>query len=334
MFNYGLTISRTHLTIPLGLCAATFLLSWAVIAKVLPGEFRGVRYWYTPEFEKPSSDYFYADAWDVEASHAVLYHDIGESIENARKADILFIGNSRMPLGLREQVIKPLADAAGVSVFSLAMGHAEGAEFARRIIHKHKLKPKVLVAVGGSHFYSFTGMSALAKDTMSISRWKAITQYIQTQLLWPIRSRLHALVPRITLPGVRGDAGYLIYRSKKTGWWHPVVERSARYDVPYRDTNSKFEHMLAYANQLNTEMSEQGMLLVATAVPYPRSSNQHLDALKSKLGITTVNLTLDGMQTADGSHLHKESAVRFSHAFWQEFISLPEVRQRLGQTAN
>lgn len=331
MRTSSVKISRNNTGVLLALGVISFLVSCVFIAKVLSGEFRSVRYWYMPKFEEPSNDYFYSDSWDAEISHSVLYHDVGESIENARKADILFIGNSRLQLGLRESVLKPLADSAGVSVFSIGMGHAEGAEFARRIIHKHKLTPKIIVAVGGAHFYSFHIKSALAKETMSISRWKAKTQYIETQLLWSIRSKLHSVLPRVSLPGVRGDPGYLNYRSKKTGWWNPVDEPDYRYDVPYSDTKNNFERILPYVNQLNTEMKQRGVLLVTTVVPYPRSSNRHLETLKNKLGIPTVNIKLEGMQTADGSHLHKQSALRFSEAFWQEFISLPEVRQRLAQ---
>ena len=307
-----------------------FLLTWAVAVNILPKQLSNLNYWYTPEFEEPNSDYFYTDAWGQEASHAVLYHDIGGSIKNARRADIIFIGNSRLPLGLREEFIVPLAKQAGLRVFSLGVGHGEAAEFARQVIRKHQLKPKILVVVGGPHLY-VTWMSKLAEKVVSQSRWKSITEQLQTRGSWVIRSMLHTWMPKISFPKSPREANYLIYRSALTGWWHPVVEPSWQYDVSYDTSGNRFEGILPYVKKFKFEMDSQDTLMITAIVPYTNTSDMHLALLQQELGIPFINPKLNNLKTADGSHLHKQSAARLSHEFWEIFMNLPEVRQRLAK---
>ena len=84
----------------------------------------------------------------------MLYHDLGDSITNARAADIIFIGNSPIQLGIREEFIVPLAKQNNQKIFSLGSGHAESVGFAIDVIKKHNLKPKVMVILAGAHAYS------------------------------------------------------------------------------------------------------------------------------------------------------------------------------------
>ncbi|MFT5135013.1 MAG: hypothetical protein ACI8XV_000034 [Arenicella sp.] len=325
-----LTLISKNNTVLLILAISSFSLTWYVVANNLPLRSLKLSHWYTPEYKKPDSNYFYADAWGQETSHAVLYHDIGPSIKNARQADIIFIGNSRMPLGLREEFIVPLAEQAGLRVFSLGVGHGESAEFARRVIRKHQLKPKILVVLGGPHAYGHR-MSKLANKTVAIDRWTAITQQLQTRGSWWFRSKLHAWMPHITFPNTPREAQYIIYRSKTTGWWHPAVEPNRQYNVSYASSDKRYERILPYARKFMTEMSDQDTFMVATIAPYRKTEDAHLALLKQELGIPFINPKLDNITTADSSHLQRESAARLSAEFWRQFMELPGVRERLAR---
>src|SRR5687767_851612 len=72
-----------------------------------------------PKLQIPEDAFFVAAAGD-ELSQMVLYHDLGESIRHARRADILLVGDSRAQMGLHEEVIVPAANALGLRVFNLA----------------------------------------------------------------------------------------------------------------------------------------------------------------------------------------------------------------------
>ncbi|MEM9304758.1 MAG: hypothetical protein AAGE01_21785, partial [Pseudomonadota bacterium] len=79
----------------------------------------------TPDLADPGSDAFFAFTVDEDLSHVALFHDLAGTIDAARRADILLIGNSRAQLGWREDVIQREAQALGLEVFNLAVGHGE-----------------------------------------------------------------------------------------------------------------------------------------------------------------------------------------------------------------
>ena len=102
------------------------------------------------------------------------------------------------------------------------------------------------------------------------------------------------------------------------------------YDVEYDLSPQDFSWILPFAEEFSTEMDQRGALLVATVVPYGTTVEGHLDFLEDTLGIPNVRLHLQGLTTNDGSHLDRRSAAIVSEHFWQEFMSLEEVRKRLG----
>jgi len=318
-------------------CLLSFCLTIFTVKNYLPTLIPVLGYWYTPEFDHPGADYFYANAWGQETSHSTLYHDIGRSIDSARRADVIFIGNSRMPLGLREEFIVPLAKRAGLKVFSLAVGHGESIEFARRVINRHGLRPKIIVAVGGPHMYS-EWMSKLANKTISISRWQAFTHRLETDVGWFIKLHLNQKIPKVNLPTAPRDAEHMIYRSVTNGWWQAVHEPIWRYGISYLEdgtdageNSQKHRHILPYASAFKAELDAQDSMLVSTVVPYNPTEDRHLKTLNRELGIPIIRIRLEGLLTTDGSHLSRESGESVSKEFWAKFISNPQIKQRLAR---
>lgn len=300
----------------------------AVSHTPFPRELR-VRVLHTPDFHPPGPSYFYADAWNFELSQPVLYHDLGSSIDNARRADILFIGNSRLQLGIREEFILPLAEKEDVSIFSIGSGHSEGVAFALDVIRKHDLRPKIVVIFGGSHAYH-GGYSGVAQATKRMSRWDAIKLWVETAASWNLRYRLHRAIPKVDLFRRGITSRYIIYRSELTGWWKPATERNGAYPTSYSEGADAYPRILPLVKEIRQELTERGSLFIASVIPYRRTDDRYLHYLGKELNISIVHPRLEDLETADGSHLNRTSAERFTNAFWQEFIALPEVRERLG----
>jgi hypothetical protein len=120
------------------------------------------------------------------------------------------------------------------------------------------------------------------------------------------------------------------YRSERTGWWRNALEPDHRYPVAYIDEAADYAYTLPLASELKQEMDRRGTLLVLTMVPYGNTQSGHLPFLASALGVAAILPDFTGMQTADGSHLHRESATRISREFWEKFIQLEPVREKLG----
>lgn len=289
----------------------------------------------TPAFDFPEDPTsIFLNNMHNELSQPLLYHRIGPSIDRARNTDILFFGNSRAQLGLREEFILPLAKQRGLDVFSVACGNAEGGGFLLELIRKHDLRPKVLVLSGEPETFQLR-MSPRAKHAMQLSRWQARQEVFEGRAAWEIRRRLHRRLPKLDpWDPPTFDRWVEIYRSQATGWWQPVWERGSRYEFEYPKEieGEKFERTHDFMEQLTEELDKRGTLLVITAVPWGRNSRfAHLPYLGGRYDIPVVPpLLADGMATLDGSHLDRPSAQRASRVFWSRFLHLPPVRERLG----
>ncbi len=286
-----------------------------------------IRVFHTPDLNIPRGPYFYLDAWNFELSQPVLYHDLGQSISNARQADVIFIGNSRLQLGIREEYIVPLASEHNLKVFSIGSGHAEGVKFAFDVIRKHDLKPKVVVILAGAHAYSGR-VSGVARATLEMSRWQAQKLRMETALSWNVRYRLHRLIPRVGILNNRITSRYALYRSELTGWWKPALEPQGAFPTSYSDKPGNHDNILDFVSEINAYLGQQGSLLVTGVIPYRNTSFTNLSYLEERLDIPFVETGLQ-LETSDGSHLNPDSAKRFTDAFWRGFIALPKVRERL-----
>ena len=282
-----------------------------------------------PKFKSPGDDAFFVSTRGHDLSHLVLYHDIGDSIANARQADILFIGNSRQQTGLREDVIAAEAGKLGLTAFTIATGHADKTRFALELIRKHDLRPRVVVASGGPFVFT-EGISNWAQEVMNMSAWDAQKEWWERSAAWMAAMLVHRYLPRLDYFDQRLTSSWIHYRSEQTGWWRNVREPRGRYPVKMKKERSSYKNTLPLATELKQEMEARGALLVLTMVPYASTRAGHLSYLEEELGIPVVIPSFLGMETADGSHLNRESALELSRDFWDRFIARDEVRRNLG----
>ncbi len=306
-----------------------FVLSrfWLPAIPVLDGSPAAVQW--MPVHEAPGEDSFFTYSSADERSHLALFHDFGESISNARNADILFLGNSRMPLGLREDVIVPAAESAGVSVFSLATGHGEPVGFGLDVIRRNDLRPKVVVAVGGPEFYG-RFYSPRAESVAALDRWQAWKEWSESGWRWAFERRIHSWVPRLDWFGSPLTTDWIIYRSPATGWWRPAREPRGRRPVRFVEERPSYRATLPAARRLADEIRDRGATLVLTLVPNGRTRSGHLPYLSRELGVPAVLPDVGELFTSDGSHLRADSGRRYARAFWEDLLSIAEVRRRLG----
>ena len=99
--------------------------------------------------------------WEQAYSHSVLYFGLGRSIESARRADILMLGNSRMLFAFPSDVLTPALAAHGLKAFNLGFQHSEFNVFPERVLERNDLRPRVVI-VNEDEFFM---------GSMSPSRW-------------------------------------------------------------------------------------------------------------------------------------------------------------------
>ena len=321
----GLTLAAIMLFI------AFFALTVGILPKVKLDSGVMPRALTIPKGTDPGANTFFVSRGQHELSHLALYHDIGSSIDNARKADILIVGNSRAQLGFNEEVFSRGAAALGLTVFNLAVGHADSARFARDILTRHKLSPKVLIASGGFFFYG-DRRSKWAEEVVAMSRWQGYKTFFEYSLAWQLTSRLHDKLPYVDYFD-RSRYPWVHYRSQESGWWRNTRIPGARYPLSEGVDRKQYSSSLAIARELKQELDAQGTLLVVTLVPFQSFQSGHLPYIGNELNVPYIVPPFAGLETADGSHLAPESAKRLSQHVWQQFIKNPQVRVRLGLKA-
>jgi hypothetical protein len=281
-----------------------------------------------PAYPRQKDDAFFVTNGSEELSHIALYHGIGSSIEHARQADILLIGNSRQQTGLLEEVINEEARKLGLKTFTIATGHADKTRFALELIRKHDLKPLVLIASGGPFVFT-EGLSPWAREVMAMSTWDARKRFWERSVAWSVKSNLHQYLPRLDFFNTGPTYPWIHYRSEETGWWRNALEPAARIPVSIQTERKSYRFTLPLARELKQELDQRGTLLVLTIVPYLNTRSGHLSYLSRELGVPYILPSFDDMQTADGSHLDHSSALNYSREFWQSFVVIKEVRKKL-----
>ncbi len=313
------------------------VISFAMTSALLPGlplrNGTSPRLVKIPVFPDQGHDAFFVTNGSEELSHIALYHEIGPSIEHARQADILLFGNSRQQTGLREEVINREARKLGLKTFTIATGHADKTRFALALIQKHDLKPRVVIASGGPFVFT-EGLSPWAREVMAMSRWDAQKRFRERSVAWWVKSSLHRGLPRLDFFNTGPTYPWIHYRSEETGWWRNAFEPPGRYPVSVQPERRSYQFTLPLARELKQELDQRGALLVLTIVPYLDTRSGHLAYLSQELGVPYILPSFDGMQTADGTHLSRVSALRFSTEFWQSFVALKKVRKKLSLEKN
>lgn len=275
----------------------------------------------------PGADAFFVSRGHHELSHLVLYHDIGSSIEHARDADILIIGNSRAQLGFSEKVMVAEAEKQGLRIFNLAVGHADSAHFARDLLNRHDLRPRILIANGGPFFFG-NKYSNWAQEVVNMSRWEAHKTFFEYSLAWQLESRLHHYLPYLSY-FERSRYPWTHYRSPQTGWWRNTRIPRARYPIRPGVEAKNYARSLPVAQALKSELDSRGTLLILTIMPYRKVQTGHLPYLSRELGVPYILSPFDDLETADSSHLTPDSAELISKYIWNALIGLPVVREKL-----
>jgi len=76
----------------------------------------------------------------------LFFHDIGRSIDSARRADIIILGSSLVSFAVSEELIRERLDKPyGLNFYNMAFVGVASGEFSRRIIEKYGLHPRLWI---------------------------------------------------------------------------------------------------------------------------------------------------------------------------------------------
>jgi hypothetical protein len=242
-----------------------------------------------------------------------LYHNLEGAIAKARRADVLFLGNSRTMFALPQETLRPFFARLGLRYYVLAFAYAEANLFPEEIIRRHGLTPRWVV-INADPFFTDQA-SEFARRVMAETRFDAWKFRFETNGAFEVRRRLHRFVPYVEIAGP--DRDWILFRSYEDGTTFVAATDGTGRRVRSSPGSGEAEPTLvASARRFQAETARRGGRVAFVCVP-PCSSGVAV-SLACALEVPLVDPRVPRLQTVDGSHLSRESARRYSQAVLAE----------------
>lgn len=280
-----------------------------------------------------------------------LYYGLGRSVDNARKADVLLLGNSRTLFAFREDSVEAFCRQTGLRVFNLCFPANDGMVMAYEAILRNDLRP-AFVVVNENQFFTLA-RSPYGADTAQVGRAGAWMRVWEHRLSWEVRRQLHRLFPRFGFGDIYSARPNVTYQSTGDGclvYENFSVGRQSYAIQAEKGASDLPEDELRLARKFKESLEERGTRLVLTDIPYDMESYVRARKLSDSLGalilapenlkpfhkavklarelkVPLVEPPLEGLRTLDGSHLTGDSARKFADGFFARFKALKPVRE-------
>jgi len=296
-----------------------FCIAAASIRPFLP---QGYRDSLAPSLPFPRGDSYLAD-YRGGVDFYTLYFNLGNSVAPVKRADVLFLGNSRALFGFRRDALRSFFESMGLRYYVLAFGHGEDSVFARALIEKHDLHPKWVVINADPFFREEIGW--FGAKVVRESRFDALKFRLETYATFTVSRSLHRRLPYLS--PLQTFQEFIWYRSRSDGTVTLTGFRDIRRPrgAQGMDLNPA---MFEEAKRFKAVMDRRGIKMVLTCVPPLSPASARV--LGASLGVPVLVPEVPGLRTFDGSHLYRESGERFTSALLAAFRPLvePEASNR------
>jgi len=255
----------------------------------------------------------------------VFYHNIGHSIENAQKADIIVLGHSVLEFALVNQPIEDFERRYPIRIFNMVMpGLASGA-FVRKVIKRWDIRPRIWIINTDDHPANFFND---AMDDFAASGLSSVQQIARTpravgffnvarrDIRWAAEKAAARYLPTVVARGLLRyyDSGVSTWRSAINGNYN--LERVGVYNQPHdpikviRDQDC---HVQAWEiDKARAFFADIGGTPILINVPYERWCPQRVRELAAALGVETI-LTADANYSVfDGTHMDKAGGQKYT----------------------
>jgi hypothetical protein len=268
--------------------------------------------------------------------HGAYYYNLEPRlIENVKKADVLFLGDSCAQTAFSTETLFSYFEGKKLRPYLFGFGYAENGRFPLHLIKKWSLEPRVLVVSVSTFFSDLNGTSLpaqnLLREQLSVKiRYHALRWFQDAQ------KRFCS-----TVPAFCDNKKLTIFRSIEDGRWKWFYSNA----LPYLHTTiDPSKHQLLKKEVIEMcRLHAQEFLatnglnikagcIVITGVPYPGVNMEDLaNGIGEGLGVRIINSPVSNLTTLDGTHLDKGSAERWSEAFVKQLD--PVLAECIGSKA-
>jgi hypothetical protein len=243
--------------------------------------------------------------------HGAFQFDLEPPAQDfARKADVLFLGNSRLQVAFSTAATADWFSAASARYYLLGFAYFENVTFVEPLLCRIGAQPKLYI-INVDDFFVRTENSlvkSILRDPGARNRYeeKRRLQHIHE----PVCKRFPALC---------GNS-YAIFRSRETGAyiWRTSQQKLAPVSYDPVINQELVDSNTASAIDFLSHLSVDKKCVILTMVPTVGTKTGNVNAIAAALGDDLITPDIPaGLQTFDGSHLDQASAERWSQAFFE-----------------
>jgi hypothetical protein len=274
----------------------------------------------------------------------IFFDDIGHSVENARQADIIFLGWSRLLFGMDWRLFEDFERKHQLKMFNMGLADVYSGDFSLRIARKWGLHPKLWVInaerdiknmnnTGFFYMNLFGGSgSSMATRVVGYSRLRAYRNVLGRNIRWRLKMAL----------GLLGNAPY---RSATTGNWYlddwPNYASDNNPRIKSRDLHlvdgalNQTERLDPSCPTNAEEVDEAkryveaiGGAVFLIQMPSAFACAQRVQELASALAVPAYTVDPTQFSTTDGGgHLDGISARKYTTTFFGWLEQQPKFRE-------
>ncbi len=267
----------------------------------------------------PSSDDYYMASYRGGVEHYMVYQGFGGIHEHLKRADVLFLGNSRMQFGWPRESLEPFFASRHLNYYQMGFGYKEPSPLPLAIIRKYDLHPKWVV-INVDPFFT-DAPSDMGADVLSTTAFEAFKFRLEHIGGFYAQRWVHWVVPALNHKNQPQDWPY--FRSIRDGTVLLAASPKLHAPVPPQTwPESDWQKNLAPARAFKAEMDRRKIRMVFTVDPMP-SAHTAL-GLSASLGNVSVLIPdrTNNLYTFDGIHLEADSAKRYADEFLEQFGKL------------
>jgi hypothetical protein len=270
----------------------------------------------------------------------VLYQGWWGTVPALKRADVLFLGNSRAVYAFRPEHFQQYLDPHGLRGYNLSF--AGGADaFPREIIRRFDLRPKLIVVNSDGFFAeTLTRFGVWASERSAWESWRMYHEYVAS---WTFRKHLHLWVPPWR-DYITENRYQVWYRSNLTGGTRWPVGQNARNVItptkplPLNAQDQAVVDGLVAAQLPNLlawrgEMAARGAMTVLALAPYSEHLTYFMTRdLAAKSGVPFIDAWPLGLEGQMGSHMNSRSSATYLADLMPQLLANPAVRAHLAST--
>ncbi len=248
---------------------------------------------------------------------ALLYEMEAAAIEPIKRAEVLFLGNSRTQYTFSSPPVIKAMNATGRPWYVMGFGFGAKSEMPQAMIERLGLTPRMLV-INADPFFNDTP-SGISQKIIAGGD-DIVAEYQKKQWLQGLHQRLCADWGDSVLAPLLCGSSPTLFRARSDGTWNVEHYRPDRHiAVTYSDhLMEELSDTVAAAESFIDAAGVPRDCIVLTVLPQRPTPLDFGRALADELDLAFISPELDDLWTIDASHMDVPSNNRWSSAFMQE----------------